>query len=366
MLPSEMGMVCPHASLDIDKAGTFVSCGLRGALLSPHSCSSLCCGSVSYLKGQLSVGQEATSPHLPVYLGVASNMLTSDEPLADLLFEFRGADLILRSHDNQHFRVPKCYIVNSSPVLDEQIQDALDAPEDAHGEAQLPVVQLPESGEILRNLLTFIFPVTPVLPSSAEEIMELLSVANKYKMVSVMDHIRNRITTKDKLFPRRETTLIVYSLAQTYGLPLEVLRAAMDSVSYPMDIEDLEDELAIMPGVSLYVLWKYHKRVRAILAEDLKKFRSSGACGTLTGLRCTESSSSHMPRWVDMYIKSISESPKLFSLVEFSIALVRHVSDGARSNGCACANITTQTIRNFRKALASVYYSSLAKVCVAM
>jgi len=172
-------------------------------------------------------------------------MHTSDEPLENLLFEFRGADLILRSRDNQHFRVPKCYIINSSPVLDEQIQDALDAPEDAHGEAQLPLVQLPESGEILRNLLTFIFPVTPVLPSSAEEIMELLSVANKYQMVSAMDHIRNRATTENKLFPRRETTLIVYSLAQTYGLPFEALRAAMDSVSYSMDIEDLEDELAV-------------------------------------------------------------------------------------------------------------------------
>jgi len=291
-------------------------------------------------------------------------MHTSDEPLENLLFEFRGADLILRSHDNQHFRVPKCYIANSSPVLDELIQDALDAPEDAHGEAQLPVVQLPESGEILRNLLTFIFPVTPVLPSPAEEIMELLSVANKYQMVSVIDHIQNNITTYNRLFPQRDTTLRVYALAQTYGLRVEALRAAMDSLTYPMDIEDLGDELAIMPGASLYELWKYHKRVRAILAEDLKKFRSSGARGTLTGLHCTESSSSHIPRWVDIYIKSISENPKYFSLVEFSIALVRHVGDGARS-GCACASIITQTINKFWKALESIYYRSLKKVCVA-
>jgi hypothetical protein len=123
-------------------------------------------------------------------------MHTSDEPLANLLFEFRGADIILRSHDNHHFRVPKSYIVNTSPVLEELIQDALDAPEDTDGEGRLPVVQLPESGEILRSLLTFIFPVTPVLPSSAEEIMELLSVANRYRMVTVMDHIRNMATTR--------------------------------------------------------------------------------------------------------------------------------------------------------------------------
>jgi hypothetical protein len=292
-------------------------------------------------------------------------MHTSDEPLANLLFEFRGADLILRSHDNHHFRVLKSYIVNSSPVLEQLIQDALDAPEDAHGEGQLPVVQLPESGEILRCLLTFIFPVTPVLPSSAEEIMELLSVANKYEMVSVMDHIRNRGTTMKRLFPGRETTLGVYSLARTYGLLAEANSAAMDLVKYPMEIEDLEDELAIIPGAGLYELWKHHEGTRAKLASGLKKFRRSGARGTLTGLRCTEASSSHIPRWVDRYIKSISENPKLFSLVEFSIALVRHIGDGARGNGCTCASITTETMLNFWNCLRSVYRKRLGKVCVA-
>jgi len=291
-------------------------------------------------------------------------MHTSDEPLANFLFEFRGADLILRSHDSHHFRVPKSYIVNSSPVLDELIQDALDAPDAALGDAQLPLVQLPESGEILHSLLTFIFPVTPILPSTPEEIMELLSVANKYRMVSVMGHIRNSIDRKDILFPQRDTTLLVYSLAQTYGLRLEALRAAMNMVKYPMDMEDLDDKLDMTSGASLYELWRYQEKVRDILASKLKKFRTSGAHGTLAGLHCAESSSSHIPRWLDVYIKSIGKDPKLFDLVEFNIALVRHVRDGARSNGCACASITSETIHNIWKALGSVYRSSLVKVCV--
>jgi len=293
-------------------------------------------------------------------------MHTSDEPLVNLLFEFRGADFILRSHDSHHFRVPKSYIVNSSPVLDELIKDALDAPDATLGEAHLPVVQLPESGEILHSLLTFIFPATPILPSTPEKIMELLSVANKYQMVSVMGHIRNSINRKDILFPQRDTTLLVYSLAQTYGLRLEAFRAANEMLMYPVDIEDMDAKLDTMSGASLYELWKYHKIVRDILASKLKKFRTSGASasGTLAGLRCAESSSSHIPRWLDVYIKSIGEDPKLFDLVEFNIALVRHVGDSARSNGCACASITSQTIHNFWQALKSVYISSLVKVCV--
>ena len=289
---------------------------------------------------------------------------TSDEPLANLLFEFRGADLILCSHDSQHFRVPKSYIVNSSPVLEELIQKALDPPDAAHGEAPLPVGQLPESGEILHSLLTFIFPVSPILPSTPGEIMELLSVANKYQMVSMMGHIRNSMYRKDILFPQRDTTLLVYSLAQTYGLRREAFQAAINMLMYPMDIEDLDDKVDKMSGASLYELWKYHKKVRDSLASNLKKFRTSGASGTLADLRCAELSSSHIPRWLDDYIKSIGKDPKLFDLVEFSIALVRHVGDGARSNGCACASITSQTIHDFWQALKSVYNGSLVKVCV--
>jgi len=45
---------------------------------------------------------------------VASNM---DEPLANLLFKYPGADIILCSHDSHHFLVPKSFIVNNSPIL---------------------------------------------------------------------------------------------------------------------------------------------------------------------------------------------------------------------------------------------------------
>jgi hypothetical protein len=294
---------------------------------------------------------------------MALNQHIPDEPLADSLFEFRGADIILCSHDSHHFRVPKTYIVNSSPVLDELIQRALNSPDAAHGEAPLPEVQLPESGKVLHSLLTFIFPVALTMPSTAEEIMELLSVADKYQMVFVMDHIRDSVAIKKILYSQRDTTLLVYSLAQTYGLHLEALRAAAYLLTYPMDIEDLEDELGMIPGDSLYELWKYHEGFRGTLASRLERFRTLVARGRLTGLHCTESNHSHIPLWLDVYINSICENPNLFSLVEFSTALVRHVGDGAKSNGCACASITSETIRSYWNALARAYRHSLKKVC---
>ena len=298
---------------------------------------------------------------------MALNQHIPDEPLANLLFEFRGADLVLRSHDSHHFRVPRTYIVNSSPVLDELIQRALDPPDAAHDKASLPVLALSESGEILHSLLTFIFPVATTPPSTAEGIMKLLSVASKYQMFSVMDDIRDDVTMKKILYSQRHTILLVYSLAQSYGLRLEASRAAAHLLTYPMDIEDLEYELGMMSGASLYELWQYHKAFRDILASRLYKFKTSVAPRTLTGLYCKEpsgSSPSHIPGWLNVYIESIIENPKLFSLVEFSMALVRHVGDGAGSNGCACASITSQTMQTLWKALESVYSRSSVKVCV--
>src|SRR5579863_3533141 len=153
-------------------------------------------------------------------------MLTSNEPLPNLLFEYRGADIILRSRDLHHFRVPKLYIINCSPVLDESIQKTLDPPHDVHSEVLLPVLQLPESGTILHCLLTFIFPVTPLVPSTTEKSMELLSVAQKYQMDSVLAHIRLSIARYNPPPTQRDSALYMYSLAQKYGLRQEALQAA--------------------------------------------------------------------------------------------------------------------------------------------
>ena len=293
----------------------------------------------------------------------------TDELLANLLFDHPDADVILRSQDAYHFRVPKFHIINISPILGELIRrtlDSLDFPSDANA---IPVVHLPESGEILRCLLTFIFPVTPFVPSTPEEIMELLFVAQKYQMGIALTHIRGSIARQNSLPTRLEPALHMYALAQKYGLRPEALQAARTILlKQSMTIEDLDDKLDIMPGASLYELLKYHERVRAILASDLTEFRMSSGRGTITGFRCTELSSSQIPCWLDHYICSIEKAPNLFDLVEFNAAMARHIADRAASEGlhCDCASIPSQTrsIRGFWEALASVIDDSFEKVRV--
>ena len=277
------------------------------------------------------------------------------------LFVYPGADIILRSHDSHFFRVLKSHIVYNSPVLDELVKASLDAPDDAQ-EGSLPVLHLPESGEILHSLLTFIFPVIPIVPATTEKAMELLSVAQKYQMLSVMAHIRYNIAQQCPLPTERDTALHHYHLAQQHGLRHEALQAARTISKDPVNIEDLEDKLDMMPGASLYELWKYSEKVRAILKSDLTEFRTSGARGTLTGLRCVTSSSSQIPCWLDGYIESIVDAPIQFDLIEFSTALARHLGHEPRDARCECRSIQNQTIRNFWRALTSVVDASFQKV----
>ena len=287
---------------------------------------------------------------------------TIDEPLANLLFDYPGADIILRSQDAHHFRVPKIYIENSSSVLSELIRKALDSQSVANVDASLPVVQVPKRGEIIHCLLTFVFPVIPLLPSTLEEVMELLSDARAYKLDAVLSRIRDRISRSHPLPIRLEPALRIYSIAQEYGLRLEALQTARTTLNHPMTIEGFDNKLDIMPGASLYELWKYHEGVRATLASDLTEFRESSARGTMTGVRCLEHSSSQIPRWLDQYIESIGNAPNLFDPIEFSIAITRHIKHTKRR--CECTSIPGQTMHDFWEALASVVLNCFEKVSV--
>jgi hypothetical protein len=288
---------------------------------------------------------------------------TTDDPLANILLDYPGADIILRSQDSHHLRVPKIFIIHNSPVLNELVQRTLDSPGEANAEASLPVVQLSESGKILRYLLTFILPVSPTIPPTHEETMELLSVSQKYQMETVLVHIRGSIARQNPLPTHLEPALHIYALAQKYGLRPEALRSARTILKHSMTIEDLGDKLEIMPGASLYELWKYYERVRTILALDLTEFRESGARGLLTGLRCTELSSSQIPSWVDQYIVSMGNAPNMFDPLELNIAMTHHIKNGG-TGSCECGSISSQTIHGFWEALVSVVNGSFEKVSV--
>jgi hypothetical protein len=284
-------------------------------------------------------------------------------------FNYPGSDIILRSQDSHNFPLPKIVIVICSPVLRDLIESVSNTSDVPNGEEHLPVVNIPESKETLYHLLTFIFPITPVLPPTAEKIMELLAVAQKYKMNSVMSHIRGAISRQDPPFLRSETAFQVYFLAQQYGLHQEAVQAARVTLRFPtrMTIEGLEDKLDFpgMTGAHLYELWKYHEQVRTELKWAVLEFRNSGLPDDVKSLMCTSSyHGTSSSQWLYDYINSIVETPDLFDLSEFESAWARHVHSHAYGCGpCSCVTIPSQVKRSFWVALTAVIDRAIEKVC---
>ncbi|KAH8985651.1 hypothetical protein EDB86DRAFT_2833065 [Lactarius hatsudake] len=273
-------------------------------------------------------------------------------------FDYPGSDtIILRTGDSHDFRVHKLNVDICSPVLRKLIRSVSNPPNVPDG--ALPVVELPENKATFYSLLTFIFPITPVLPSTTEKIMELLAVAQKYQMDSVMAHIRSTISRQDPPFIRPETALHVYFLAQEHKLRQEALQAARVTLHLPMVIEDLGDKLDFpgMTGAYLHELWKYHQQVRADLKSGFLEFKNSGLPDGVRDLRCTAPRTGRrsFPRWLGAFIDSVAEVPHLFDLVEFENARARHLKEETNySQTCSCADISSQVIRAFWEALSAV------------
>ena len=283
-----------------------------------------------------------------------------EEPPNLLILDDPDADIVLRSCDLQEFRILKRDITRYSPVLDDIIRStdstqAMDSSDPSTTE-ELPCIQISEKGDILSSLLSFILPIPPVLPPTTEQIMELLSVAQKYKMDSTLAHIRAAIAAQDPPFIRPETAFHIFFLARCHGLGPEVGRAARMALAFPMTIQYLEDKFDIMPGVHLYALWKYYERVRINLRSDLQEFRVNGV-HSMAGLTCESENGSGVPTWMDEYTTSIEEEPSFFSLYNFHLYLSGHLK---KYPGCDCKNVTTRD--TFWKAITTVVNNSMAKV----
>ncbi|KAH8983110.1 hypothetical protein EDB92DRAFT_1891911 [Lactarius akahatsu] len=296
--------------------------------------------------------------------------LSSSTSLPDLLGKFSlppCADIILRSSDSHDFLVQKLYVVDSSPVLGKQITAAtchsigLDSEATSvNGETkdtvlQVPVVRVAENHTIISSLLTFVFPISSILPPTIEQILELLSVAEKYGMTTALNRIRDCASRRDPPFICPENALHVYCLASNYGLLKETLEAAEVTLKSPMTIQDLEDKLDTMPGVTLYKLWKYRQRVLENLDVILIDsevyqilFDAALDCVELTDYLVTE-----IPQWLDLYLDSVIEDTACADLTTFHLALSSHVSPTGSS--CKhCTSIPRKTLREFWTALTAV------------
>jgi hypothetical protein len=87
-------------------------------------------------------------------------------------FDVPDANFVIRSFDNVDFRVHKSILALASPFF----RDLLSLPQPSDGEIVdgLPLVQLSESSELLNSLISILYPVSTVMPSSYDKVLYLV------------------------------------------------------------------------------------------------------------------------------------------------------------------------------------------------
>ena len=94
--------------------------------------------------------------------------LSSTESKRFVIPDAPDADLIIRSSDDVSFLVHKLVLAVASPIF----KDLLSLPQPSNFETVdgLPMVRLPESSELLKCLVSMLYPIPAVKPKSYEKV----------------------------------------------------------------------------------------------------------------------------------------------------------------------------------------------------
>ena len=121
----------------------------------------------------------------------------------------------------------------------------------------LPVVQLSEDAGVLNCLVSLLYPISPVIPSSYQKVFALLAACQKYDMVSLQSYIRTEVQRGTYPGPVAAEAFGAYAIANSMGLVLEAEKAACLTVGQPLTFESLGEGLRSFNGHSLCELIRY-------------------------------------------------------------------------------------------------------------
>jgi len=165
---------------------------------------------------------------------------------------------------------------------------ALPQPSDSETIDGLPVVQLPEDAELLKSLISMLYPVSPSTPDSYEKVLYLLATCQKYDMFPVQSSIRARVHFGDFPAPIGTEVFCAYAIASSKGLVPEMENAARLTLEYPMTFESIGEGLQLFDGYALRDLTKYRKRCVDNLVTCLKPFEFPGPGPSSIWVGCPE------------------------------------------------------------------------------
>ena len=183
----------------------------------------------------------------------------NSEPSAvPLCLDVPDASIILRSSDKVNFRVHKSVLAMSSPFFKTLL--SLPQPPDDELVDGLPIVALSEDASLLNSLISLLYPISPVIPSTYEKVFALLAACQKYEMDAVQSNIRASIKLGIFPAPVKAQGFSAYAMASSMRLVPEMENAARLTLGQLMTFESLGEELRSFKGRALCDLIRYRKR----------------------------------------------------------------------------------------------------------
>jgi hypothetical protein len=126
----------------------------------------------------------------------------------------------------------------------------------AHG---LPVLRMSEDAELVRALITVLYPIPSEIPVAYDRVLALLAASQKYDMPAVQFCIRAEARYRRLTAQTGDETFRAFAIASKNGLSPEMITAAHLTLDYPMTFESLKSELHLFEGWALRDLASFRK-----------------------------------------------------------------------------------------------------------
>ncbi|KAH9031485.1 hypothetical protein EDB84DRAFT_171750 [Lactarius hengduanensis] len=235
-------------------------------------------------------------------------------PLPECL-DLSEADVIVRTTDLTRFPAHKSVLASSSWVF----RDMFTLPRPPNNETVngLPVVDISEDAELVRSLITIMYPIPSELPASYDRVLDLLAATQKYEMDAVQSSIRAEVARRPSPTPDGPLAFRAYAIASSSDLTPEMEMAARLTLNQPMTFEHLGDELELCEGWALRELSRIRKGCRDNLVSCFELFLNVDCGPSKIWVDCpkhSKTSPSTLPAWVrNLFTPLIEELKQAFT-----------------------------------------------------
>ena len=207
------------------------------------------------------------------------------------------------------------------------------------------MVQMPEGAELLNSLVSMLYPVRPVVPSSYEKVLYLLAACQKYEMAEVQSAIRAEVNRGSFPGLEKNEAFRAYAIASDKGLIPEIEHAARLTLDLPMTFEQIGEELRLFKGSALRDLVRFRRACKNNLVSCCKSFLEVDALGPSSiwvgcpGATMPQTNKADLPTWLhqvfsDHIVNMNLRSPFTYPLPEPSSVCAQYLT-AIQTHDCA-------------------------------